>query len=92
MSWTSTRLAFLGAFLLASIVSVIALGQRELSRNRADMSEVSVAVSPDQGVLVPAGFQVRDREVAYTGMTTSLAFEQKQPAVAHGFEPRFVKL
>lgn len=92
MSWTSTRLAFLGAFLLASIVSVIALGQRELSRSRGDMSEVSVAVSPDQGVLVPAGFQVRDRPVSYSDMKTSLAYDQNKSGVAHGFEPRFVKL
>lgn len=92
MAWTSTRLAVLGAFLLASIVSVIAVGQRELSKNKAQTGEISVAVYPDQSILVPAGYRFQNRQVAQVDAKTSLAFEQKKPSVTHGFEPRFVRL
>ncbi len=92
MAWTSTRLAFLGAFLLASIVSVIALGQRELSKTRTDDGEISIAAYPDQSVLVPAGFQFRDHKSGASVSKTSLAFEQNKPVIGHGMEPRFVKL
>lgn len=77
MAWTSTRLAVLGAFLLASIVSVIAVGQRELSKNKAQMSEVSVAVYADQGMLFPAGYHPTGLAKA---TKTSLAFEDPASA------------
>jgi len=89
MAWTSTRLAVLGAFLLASIVSVIAVGQRELSRNKPRVAEISMAVSPDQGMLFPAGYHYRNQA---KNMKMSLAFQEKKPSVRLGLEPRFVRL
>lgn len=89
MALTSTRLAVLGAFLLASIVSVIAVGQRELSRNKPETAEISVAVYPDQGMLFPAGYHYRNQ--ART-MKTSLAFQQKQPSVRLGAETGIARL
>ena len=92
MAWTSTRLAFLGAFLLASIVSVIAVGQRELSRSKSDHGEISVAVYPDQSMLFPAGYHYRDRQVSKTFSNISLAYTQDKSVASQGLEPRFVKL
>lgn len=88
MAWTSTRLAVLGAFLLASIVSVIAVGQRELSKNKPETGEVNVAVYPDQGMLFPAGYHYRNRQIA----STSLAFEQHKPTISNEIQQRFVRL
>ena len=92
MAGTSARLAFLGAFLLASIVSVIAVGQRELSKSKPDQGEISVAVYADQGMLFPAGYHYRDRQASTPYSKTSLAFEQNRPVVGQGLKQRFVKL
>ena len=88
MAWTSTRLAVLGAFLLASIVSVIAVGQRELSKSKSQMAEASVAVYADQSMLFPAGYHYRDLAKS---SKTSLAFEQPT-SVRIGLHPRVANL
>lgn len=85
MAWTSTRLAVLGAILLASIVSVIAVGQRELSRGKPAMAELSLATYPDNSMLTPAGYRHRDH------MKTSLTYERRSLA-RMGLEPHFARL
>lgn len=86
MAWTSTRLAVLGTVLLASIVSVIAVGQRELSRNKPAMAELSLAVYPDNSMLMPTGYRHQDH------MKSSLTYERQPLAARLGLEPRFARL
>ncbi|MCH8685262.1 hypothetical protein [Pedomonas mirosovicensis] len=85
MAWTSTRLAVLGAILLASIVSVIAVGQRELSRSKPAMAELSLAAYPDNSMLTPAGYRHQDH------MKSALIYERRALARL-GLEPHFARL
>jgi len=85
MAWTSTRLAVLGTVLLASIVSVIAVGQRELSRNKPEMAELSMTAYPDNSMLIPAGYRHQDH-------MKSLLVHERPTLVRLGLEPRFARL
>lgn len=87
MAWTSTRLAVLGTVLLASIVSVIAVGQRELSRNRPETAEYNLTVYPDNSMLMPAGYrhQPQDR------LKSTLSYD-RQTLARLGLEPQFARL
>lgn len=83
MSWSSTRLAALGAFLLASIVMVIAAGQRHLDREKA-FAELRYN-GTEQMMLLPASYEPADR--------TSDGKSADQKRGTHlGLQPRFVRL